>query len=279
MKEKTSREYWSDKVDEWAYWADPMANLAHGINKPLLDSLQIKSGDKILDLASGVGEPAFSAAKLAGQSGLTIATDLVPEMLAALKQREGSNILTFCACDMQDLPLADNSLDKISCRFGLMFVPSPQKAINETFRVLKPATGIHSQLVWGEKENQRIFCVIEDCLKKLFSIYTDHDFERIFSLHEEAHVASFFKNAGFDDIEETVLEFSPVAPLETNFWQSQLDMSFGHLTKSLSKDEKHQLNNKIRDALQDYRIEPSEKHPNGGIQLTLSMRLITGRKP
>lgn len=266
------RNYWADKVGDWSQWADPMAKLASGMNKPLLDALDIQSGDRVLDLASGVGEPIFSEAKLVGEDGLAIATDLVPEMLDALKNRNGSNIMGFSAADMQVLPFCDNSFDHLSCRFGIMFVPDQQRSIDECFRVLN-SNGKIAYLVWGAKENQRIFTVMEASILNLFQISVDHDFDRIFSLHDEITLSTMLVKSGFDILENRKISFKPIAPAGIRFWQSQLDMSFGHLLTDCSKNDMEKLHRDIELRLQEFQID------NGGYQMELDVRLVCGQKP
>ncbi|MTI10038.1 class I SAM-dependent methyltransferase [Curvivirga aplysinae] len=269
---KLVRDYWASKVEDWSNWADPMAKLAAGLNQPILDSLDIQEGDHILDLASGVGEPAFSEAKLSGSSGLTIATDLVPEMLSALKKREGSDILQFSAADMQSLPFAEYSFNHISCRFGIMFVPDQLKSLAECFRVLKPL-GKASFLVWGKQEEQRIFHLIRKALKSCFNIEMDEDYNKIFALHAEGHLSGMMTRSGFEIVEDKQITFSPIAPKGVKFWTSQLELSFGHAIKELSKEQLNQLDQEIEKRLQEFAL--SDK----GYQMHLTMRLVTGQKP
>lgn len=269
---KFLRDYWASKVGDWSQWADPMAKLAAGLNQPILDSLDIQEGDCVLDLASGVGEPAFSEARLTGSSGLTIATDLVPEMLSALQKREGSDIMQFSAADMQSLPFTDNSFDHISCRFGIMFAPDQQQSLDECFRVTKSG-GKVCFLVWGKQEEQRIFALIRKALESCFNIVMDQDYDKIFSLHAENHLAQMMANSGFSIVEDKQITFTPIAPKGVKFWTSQLELSFGHAIKELSQEQLDQLDHEIEKRLQEFAV------PDKGYQMHLTMRLVTGQKP
>lgn len=266
------RNYWADKVDDWSQWADPMAKLATGMNKPLLQVLEIQPGNQVLDLASGVGEPIFSEAKLVGEEGLAIASDLVPEMLVALKNRNGSNIMKFSAADMQALPFQDQTFSHVSCRFGIMFVPDQQLSVDECYRVLKPK-GKLAYLVWGAKENQRIFNIMEASILELFQISVDHDFDKIFSLHNENTLSSMLIKSGFKIMENRKISYRPIAPKGVRFWKSQLDMSFGHLLTDCSQKDMENLHEEIEKRLKNFQIE------NGNYQMKLDVRLVCGQKP
>jgi ubiquinone/menaquinone biosynthesis C-methylase UbiE len=96
---------------------------------------------RVLDLASGTGEPALTLAEVVGADGQVTATDLVPEMLATAeeyaRQHDLTNI-TFRQVDAEALPFPDRSFDVVTCRFGVMFFPNVGQALRETRRVLKP---------------------------------------------------------------------------------------------------------------------------------------------
>ena len=123
------RDYWRAKAPHWTGWADSMAAMADRFNQPLLDAIAIQPGDRVLDLASGAGEPALTAAGRAGPQGLTVASDLIPDMLSSLRARGDGAPIVAVAADMQALPFAPASFDKVSCRFGIMFPPDVQKAL------------------------------------------------------------------------------------------------------------------------------------------------------
>jgi len=77
-------------------------------------------------------------------------------MLAIAKEnadRRGISNIETKACDVCDLPFADNSFDAISCRFGFMFFPDMQLAASEMFRVLKKGGKIATSVWNGPEKN------------------------------------------------------------------------------------------------------------------------------
>ena len=88
------------------------------------------------------------------QGGKVTITDLSEDMLKIAKEnaaKRGINNIETKACDVCELPFADNSFDAISCRFGFMFFPDMQLAADEMLRVLKPGGRIASS-VWNVPE-------------------------------------------------------------------------------------------------------------------------------
>ncbi len=122
-------------------WSREWAGLVQHTTAPLVDQLQIAPGQRVLDLASGPGEPAITIARLVGPTGHVTATDLSAGMLesAAANARAAgvTNLETHCA-PADDLPFPDGSFDRVTCRFGVMYFPDVRRALIEARRVLAP---------------------------------------------------------------------------------------------------------------------------------------------
>ena len=69
-------------------WWEVIEGAAQSVSDRLLDLARIDSGQKVLDIATGIGEPALTAARLAGSAGRVTETDQSPNMLElALRSR------------------------------------------------------------------------------------------------------------------------------------------------------------------------------------------------
>ena len=125
----------------------------------LLAALPARPGLRVLDVASGAGDPALAiAAAIAAAGGHVTATDLVPAMLRqgeALAAARGLGNLTFRQADAEALPFPDAAFDAVTCRFGVMLVPDAPLALAEMRRVLAPG-GRVSLLVWGPQERDAL---------------------------------------------------------------------------------------------------------------------------
>jgi ubiquinone/menaquinone biosynthesis C-methylase UbiE len=95
---------------------------------------------RVLDLASGTGEPGISLAYLVPQGSVT-AVDQSSELLEiAANRARDKKLLNFMIqqADAHHLPFAGRSFDLATCRFGVMFFSDAQRALAELRRVLKP---------------------------------------------------------------------------------------------------------------------------------------------
>ncbi len=100
----------------------------------------VKSGQRVLDIAGGTGDLALAFAPKVGPTGQVVHTDINEAML-----REGRNrlldagvSLPTLACDAEHLPFADAYFDVVTVAFGLRNMTHKDAALQEMRRVLKP---------------------------------------------------------------------------------------------------------------------------------------------
>ncbi|WP_434613027.1 class I SAM-dependent methyltransferase [Azospirillum sp. B2RO_4] len=239
------RDRWAASADAWDRWADPMADLADKLNRPLLDAAGLAEGHRLLDLASGAGEPALSAARRAGPEGLVVGSDLVPGMMAGAVRRARSvegPAPAFTAADMTALPFADAAFDGVTCRFGIMFVPDVDSALREVRRVLRPG-GKAAFMVWGPRAGNGLFAEIGDVVAA--HLGEDGSLDPLFRFAEPGLLSGVMRAAGFTETSETDLTPVRKAPAGQPFWRAALDMSFGHRLGGLSAERRKALEEDI----------------------------------
>jgi ubiquinone/menaquinone biosynthesis C-methylase UbiE len=103
----------------------------------LCEAVNLRAGDKVLDVATGSGNTAISAARrFCAVTGI----DYVPELVEQARKRaevEGLEV-TFDVGDAEDLPYPDASFDVVLSTLGVMFAPDQEKAAGELLRVCRP---------------------------------------------------------------------------------------------------------------------------------------------
>ncbi|CAN5504361.1 MAG: class I SAM-dependent methyltransferase [Actinomycetota bacterium] len=107
------------------------------IGELLCEAADLRSGDNVLDVATGSGNTAISAARrFCDVTGM----DLAPESIEHARRRaeaEGMGI-TFDVGDAEDLSYPDASFDVVLSTIGVMFCPNQEKAAGEMLRVCRP---------------------------------------------------------------------------------------------------------------------------------------------
>lgn len=98
--------------------------------------LNLKTGERVLDVACGTGNLAIPAARLgATVTGIDIAANLIEQarMNAAVENLE----CRFDVGDAEQMPYEDESFDVVATMFGAMFTPRPERAAAELIRVCR----------------------------------------------------------------------------------------------------------------------------------------------
>lgn len=135
------REQWNKDGAAWRRWT-PTLDLWYGeVTRQMLAAARVQTGQRILDVAAGAGEPAVSAAERVGPSGYVLATDIsegIVELARQVARERGLNQIETRAMDGEKLDLPDASFDAVLCRFGLMYMPHPVTALREWRRALRP---------------------------------------------------------------------------------------------------------------------------------------------
>lgn len=106
------------------------------VGEQLAESLDLRAGQRVLDVAAGNGNFSLAAARRFAD---VTSTDFVPALLEKGRIRalaEGFDI-TFQEADAEDLPYADESFDVAASVYGVMFTPNQQQAAGELIRVVK----------------------------------------------------------------------------------------------------------------------------------------------
>lgn len=131
------------------YWARQLAPA----QKRLLELAELRSGEKVLDVACGTGLVTLPAASMVGPGGSVVGTDISEEMVLRLREaaaQRGLPQVTAERMDAEDLRLPDGTFDVALCALGLMYVPDPRKALEEMLRVLQPGGRVVAA-VWGAR--------------------------------------------------------------------------------------------------------------------------------
>lgn len=129
------------------------ARLTAPLSARMLELARVASGLRVLDLATGRGEPAIAAARRVAPGGTVIGVDPAADMLAMARERatrEGVTNLELVVGDAANLEhLAPGRFDAVLARWGLMYLQAPRDALTGACRALVPG-GRLVAAVWAE---------------------------------------------------------------------------------------------------------------------------------
>jgi ubiquinone/menaquinone biosynthesis C-methylase UbiE len=106
------------------------------VGEELCEALDVRPGQKVLDVAAGNGNVTLAAARRWCD---VVSTDYVPGLLerGQLRAKAEGLPVKFQVADAEALPFADAAFDVVVSTFGVMFTPDQDKAASELLRVCK----------------------------------------------------------------------------------------------------------------------------------------------
>ena len=141
QKQARVGEVFSSVAPSYDLMNDVMSAGIHRLWKDaLMDWMAPRPTQKLVDLAGGTGDIALRFLRRGGGSAHIV--DINPDMLAAGKKRRDlvayADQLAWTQASAEDLPIDDNSVDRVTIAFGLRNVTNREAALSQAYRILKP---------------------------------------------------------------------------------------------------------------------------------------------
>ena len=143
----TSPDFTAIKQRQQATWSSGdyhrIATQIQIVSELIIESLDIRSTEHVLDVATGSGNAALAAAR---RGSSVVGVDYVPELLDRARLRADAEELSIelIEGDAEALPFPDGAFDVTVSVFGSMFAPDPEQAAHELVRVTRPGGRIGS---------------------------------------------------------------------------------------------------------------------------------------
>jgi len=137
-----SRSIWDAMAPGWETFRQDLWEFSRPVSEWLIERLDPRPGQTILDLAAGLGDTGFLAARRVGETGRVLVTDFAPRMVAAARRRAAEFGVTnadFRQLDGERMDLESERVDGVVCRWGYMLMADPGAAFGETSRVMRPS--------------------------------------------------------------------------------------------------------------------------------------------
>jgi enediyne biosynthesis protein CalE5 len=198
------RRDWGTAAKGWYDWQELIYRATAPVSERLVEMAGIKPGDRVLDVAAGSGEPALTAARVAGPGGHIVATDISPEMLGYGRERAsaaGIDNVEFVEMDASSLDFPSESFDAALSRWGIIFEPRAEEAAARIRGFLKPGArmAINS---WGPPDRAPMFGIpMRTILTRLNLSPPPPGTPGPLSRPTPEAISSLLEGGGFSDIE------------------------------------------------------------------------------
>jgi ubiquinone/menaquinone biosynthesis C-methylase UbiE len=161
VRKERIAEGWDSMAEKWDAWTPQIDEWFGPASTVLFDMLELKAGNRVLELAAGSGGLTLRLARAVGPEGRVVATDIGPNMVKLLARNVRaagfSNVLAR-VMDGETPDISWASMDAIVCRQGFMFFVEPSTALERLFRVLRP-TGRIGLTVFSSPERNGFMAV------------------------------------------------------------------------------------------------------------------------
>ena len=227
---ETQRQSWDSVAVGWQEWWQTFEKDAQRLSDHLVELAKINSSSKVLDIATGIGEPAITAAKkVSNGDGHVLATDIAPQMLSIAKQRAASlglqDITEFEEGDAETIDLPTSEFDAALCRWGLIYLPDLKAGLSNIHRSLVDGGHI-AAAVWAAPDKVPFLSVVmSTVLRETQKPSPPSDIPGPFSLADQRVTETVLSETGFKNIavERMNVIFTYSSPEEyTHFHQAIL---------------------------------------------------------
>jgi SAM-dependent methyltransferase len=252
------RELWNASAAGWMRSWKRVEEFGQPVSDKLVALALLKPGDLVLDVATGIGEPALTAARKILPGGCVIGTDQSPAMLdmGAQRAREaGLTNVEFREADGERLDFPDQHFDAVLCRWGLMFMPNLAAALSGFRRVLKKQRRFATS-VWGSAPACPMITAADEEVRRIAKLPppppgTPHPC----NLADHQKLARAFRESGFREVSyehiDAVIAFKSAEDfIET---RSSLSATFREMMGKLPEPTQAEVKRAIADTVESYR--------------------------
>jgi SAM-dependent methyltransferase len=245
---------WERMAPGWERMRDSIWEISEHVGRELVDAVDPRPGETVLELAAGLGDTGFLAAERIAPGGTLISSDFSPAMVEAASRRadeRGIRDVDFRVLDAQALDLPDASVDAVLCRWAYMLMPDPPAALRETRRVLRPG-GRLALSVWGPATENPWAAIPARALVEAGHMEPPRaGSPGIFTLADPALLEALLAEAGFEP--PTISEMRVTWRFESleDYWSFILEKAgaLSMIIAPLSEDEQDAVRSSVGQAL------------------------------
>jgi len=276
-REQEAIKRWTGSAPFWEKHREIIRHMFAPVTEALVEEAQIGSGNVVLDIATGPGEPALTMASLVGAQGKIFGIDPIQGMMDGAR-REASRLalknIQFDVAFADHLPFPADTFDAVVSRFGVMFFPSPLDAVREMLRVLKPGRKL-VMAVWHFAARNPFHY----SLSRVVDQYVDTpplapDALDAFRYAAPGRLLEILKEAGVTAPTERLVQFTIDAPMSVeDFWALRLEMS-EKLREKINVLPPERMTELKRQTLESIREYSTDR----GISFPAEILLVSGAK-
>lgn len=233
----------------------------------LVKQAGVTAGSSVLDVATGTGVVARSAADAAGPGGRVVGVDSNEAMLNVARRQRGD--IEWRVGDAHALPFPDDTFDAVLCQAALMFFENRVQSLMEMGRTARPAGTVVLQ-VWGRLAESAGFDAFVEVASRHLGPAAVEVLQGYFVLGDPVELRELVESAGLEVSELVSREGALRYPTIRDFVTTEIDGT--HLADHLDPATIERIVSDAEEALETWRTDE-------GVQLPIEGHILTARPP
>jgi ubiquinone/menaquinone biosynthesis C-methylase UbiE len=225
--------------------------------RSMVTAAQVRSGERILDVACGTGIVAREVLERIGPTGEVAGVDADPGMVTVAARLAPQ--VQYRQGIAESLPFPDSSFDAVLCQFGLMFFKDRVAALKEMLRVLRPG-GRMAVAVWDTLENTPAYDAFVNLLRRVSGERAAAALTAPFALGDKDDIAQLFASAGIRDARIATAVGHSRFPAIRTMVEADLRGWLPVMGVMLPEAQIEQILREAEQALSAYRVPSGEVH-------------------
>jgi SAM-dependent methyltransferase len=253
-----SRRVWNAMAPGWETRRQSLWEVSRPVSEWLVDRVNPGRGQRILDVAAGLGDTGLLAARRVGESGRVLITDFAAAMVDAARRRAAELGVTnaeFHELDAERMDLAAASVDGVVCRWGYMLMADPGAAFGETFRVMRPGGRLAFSVFGAPGRNPWASLVGRILIEEGHVPPPAPGAPGIFALNDVSRIRELLTRAGFDPPDVVEVSFAWDFATSDAYWWFLTEMAgaISPILRGLAGEAQAKVRARISDLAQPFR--------------------------
>jgi SAM-dependent methyltransferase len=218
------RAEWNSAAPGWRQRAAEMRGVPGPFVEEMLRLARIAPGHHVLDLASGLGDPAVHIARRVAPGGTVLGLDLTAAMVEGARAEAAEqglgNVKFRQIASERELGVEAAVFDAATCRHGLMYMPDPAGALAAIRAALKPGGRVAVSTTGWPERNVWLWLTFTIVRRHIALPPLDLDVPGPYALSSPEKLRALLEGAGFTEVEVEAQEYmTPESPSPNAWWE------------------------------------------------------------